>query len=137
MAESRQLTNFYVTTRVDSDGYTDISQIDDKTSKPTHIIEVENTTTVRRDAQPVGFLPSGTNNIAFNEGAGQTDKWSRDHTDMLPKEIRSAQCPLEHVQAALVSQLIRVQEVNTKRANGNWVPEKSVNLPFGIQIDIK
>src|SRR6266481_5264122 len=127
MAQSRQLTSFYVTIRVASDSQADISQIDDKTSGPTHVIELENTTQVRRDAQLVGFLP-GTRYVAFNDGGGKTDKWSDEQLDILHKEPRSSQCALEHVQAALVSQLIRVQEVNTRRGNGNWAPDKSGKL---------
>jgi hypothetical protein len=136
MAQSKQLTSFYVTTRVASDNKADTTEIDDKTSGQIHVIELENTTMVRRDAQSVGYL-SSTTYVAFDDGAGKTDKWSCEHADMLHKETRSGQCSLEHVKAAPSSQLIRVNEVNTRRANGKWVPDKSGNVPFGIYIDIK
>lgn len=140
MAESRQLTSFFVTTKMSTSSQRDTLDIDDQTAGAKHIIELENTTPVRRDGQVVAVLAAGTVYITFNDGSGPIGRWSRDcpeYEDMLHAETRSGEFPLEHVKAASVRQPIHIEQVNTRRGNGNWVADKSGALPFGIYINVK
>ena len=66
MAKRELLVNFQVSTWVSSQN-AEITTIRKSTRDPIHVIQVENTSTVPRDARVIGCLPDGANNLIFDE----------------------------------------------------------------------
>jgi hypothetical protein len=135
MPKTELLGNFQVSTWVSSQSQ-EISLIRKSTRDPIHIIQVDNTSSVPRDARVIGCLPDGTNNLIFNDSGTKTGGWSKEIPNMAVNEIRRRNCPLEYVSLASEPVPVRCEEIWTKRGNGKPVLEIG-NLPFGVHIDVK
>ena len=135
MAKRELLVNFQVSTWVSSQN-AEITTIRKSTRDPIHVIQVENTSTVPRDARVIGCLPDGANNLIFDDSGTKKSDWSRDIGNMAANEIRRRNCRLEHVSASSQPVPVRCEEVWTKRGIGNWVLETG-KIPLGVDIDVK
>lgn len=128
------LINCQVTTWVSSQN-SDIDQIDGTTPSPLHIIQIDNTSAVPRDARVQGKLPNGTTVLRFDDGGTKTDTWTKDIMSMTVNEVRERNCALEHVSASSAPEPVRCEAVWTKRGKGAWVSETG-KIPLGVQVDV-
>lgn len=136
MPKCELLGNFQVSTWVSSQGL-EITVIRKSTRDPVHVIQVDNISTVPRDARVVGCLPDGINNLAFYDDKTKRGDWSKDISNMAVNEIRRSNCVLEHVSAASDPVPVRCEEVSTKRGSGKWICEAGNNIPFGVVVDVR
>jgi len=100
MPKQALLSNFLVSTWVYSRNQ-EIAVIRKSTPDPRHVIEIENISTVPRDARVKGYLPDGTIHLTFDDAGTKSGDWSKDVGIMTVNEKRRRNCLLQYVSDGL------------------------------------